>query len=71
MFGKRQHEPYEEPASFDFASAVDLAMQHFNESPVVETAHAVTFGNTHHVHLNLYDGDIVVIGPDECLHIEM
>jgi len=34
------------------------------QSDAVESAHIVTFMGNDHVHLDLVDGDIVIINPD-------
>jgi hypothetical protein len=58
----------ERPQGYSPEEAAQVAADHA-QSPDVESARPVTFAGSTHVHLDLTDGDIVVIGPDECLHI--
>lgn len=56
------------PKGFTEEEAAGVAGEHA-QSPDVQNARPVTFAGSTHVHLDLKDGDIVVISPDECLHI--
>lgn len=59
---------WERPQGFTSEEAVQVAGEHAQSKDVYD-ARPVTFAGSTHVHLDLCDGDIVVVSPDECLTI--
>lgn len=57
------------PQGYSLEEAAQVASEH-EQSPDVQDARIVTFADVTNVHLDLQNGDLVVIGPNECLHIE-
>jgi hypothetical protein len=55
--------------SYTDEEAEQVCVEHRQSSCVLD-AHPVTFGGKTHVHLDLDDGDIVVVSKEVCLHIE-
>jgi hypothetical protein len=62
---------WESPQGFTPEEAVLVASEHA-QSKDVHDAKTVTFDGNTHVHLDLHNGDIVVINPDpqDCFHID-